>query len=154
MSDRLLQRSMIVLSLVGIGIAGYLTYIHARGFDPACTFGGCERVQNSEWAKLAGVPVPYIGLAGYVGILAGLLIRGELARLAVAGMTYIGFAFSMYLTYREIFDIRAICQWCVGSAVVMTLLAILATIRALKVQDDDLYDDARDLPSDPEHEPA
>lgn len=154
MSDRLLHRSMIVLSLVGIGIAGYLTYIHARGFDPACTFGGCERVQNSEWAKLAGVPVPYIGLAGYVGILLGLLVRGELARLAVAGMTYIGFAFSMYLTYREIFDIRAICQWCVASAVVMTLLAILATIRALKVQDDDVYDESRDLSSETEHEAA
>lgn len=154
MSDRLLQRAMLVLTLVGIGIAGYLTYIHARGFDPACTFGGCERVQNSEWAKLAGVPVPYIGLAGYVGILGGLLIRGELARLAVAGMTYLGFAFSMYLTYREIFDIRAICQWCVGSAVVMTLLAILATIRVLVVEDgpDDAYDD--ELRSDAEREPA
>ena len=153
MRDRLLHRALILLALVGIAIAGYLTYVHARGFDPACTFGGCERVQNSEWARLAGVPVPYIGLFGYVSILVGLLVRGELARLAVAAMTYIGFAFSMYLTYREIFDIRAICQWCVASAVTMTLLAVLATIRVLTVHDE-VHDDVADRSLDPEREPA
>lgn len=153
MRDRLLHRALILLALVGIAIAGYLTYVHARGFDPACTFGGCERVQNSQWARLAGVPVPYIGLFGYVSILVGLLVRGELARLAVAAMTYIGFAFSMYLTYREIFDIRAICQWCVASAVTMTLLAILATIRVLTVHDE-VHDDVADRSLDPEREPA
>jgi len=153
MRDRLLHRALILLALVGIAIAGYLTYVHARGFDPACTFGGCERVQNSQWARLAGVPVPYIGLFGYVSILIGLLVRGELARLAVAAMTYIGFAFSMYLTYREIFDIRAICQWCVGSAITMTLLAILATIRVLTVHDD-VHDHAAEGAVDAEREPA
>ena len=33
-----------------------------------------------------------------------------------------GFGFSLYLTYRELFSIDAICQWCVTSAVLMTLL--------------------------------
>lgn len=150
MSDRILHRILLVLTVIGIGIAGYLTYIHYRGFDPACTFGGCERVQSSEYAKLAGIPVPYIGLAGYLGILGSLLMRGELARLATAGMAYVGFAFSLYLTYRELFTIRAICQWCVGSAIVMTLIAIVATIRVLRVEDEPSY--ASDLASEPEHE--
>jgi uncharacterized membrane protein len=153
MSDRTLHRALLVLSLVGIGIAGYLTYIHYRGFAPICAAGhGCEKVQNSEWAKLAGVPVPLLGLIGYVGIFAALLVRGEMARLAVAGMTYVGFAFSLYLTYRELFSIEAICQWCVGSAVVMTLLAILATVRVLRV--DAASGATRALPSDPEHQPV
>ncbi|MDW5597534.1 vitamin K epoxide reductase family protein [Conexibacter stalactiti] len=153
MSDRLLHRTLLVLTLIGVGIAGYLTYIHYRGFDPICAVGhGCEKVQNSEWAKLAGVPVPLLGLIGYVGILATLLVRGELARLATAGMAIIGFAFSMYLTYREIFTIEAICQWCVGSAVVMTLILIFSVIRVLRVDDDDAY--ASDLASEPEHEPV
>lgn len=151
MSDRLLHRTLLVLTLIGVGIAGYLTYIHYRGFDPICAVGhGCEKVQNSEWAKLAGVPVPLLGLIGYVGILGSLLVRGELARLATAGMAIIGFAFSMYLTYREIFTIEAICQWCVGSAVVMTLILIFSVIRVLRVDDDDAY--ASDLASEPEHE--
>lgn len=153
MSDRLLHRTLLVLTLIGVGIAGYLTYIHYRGFDPICAVGhGCEKVQNSEWAKLAGVPVPLLGLIGYVGILATLFVRGELARLATAGMAIVGFAFSMYLTYREIFTIEAICQWCVGSAVVMTLILIFSVIRALRVDDDDAY--ASDLASEPEHEPV
>jgi uncharacterized membrane protein len=153
MSDRLLHRTLLVLTLIGVGIAGYLTYIHYRGFDPICAVGhGCEKVQNSEWAKLAGVPVPLLGLIGYVGILGSLLVRGELARLATAGMAIVGFAFSMYLTYREIFTIEAICQWCVGSAVVMTLILIFSVIRALRVEDDDAY--ASDLASETEHEPV
>jgi len=153
MSDRVVHRVLLVLSLTGIGIAGYLTYIHYRGFDPICAVGhGCEKVQNSEWAKLAGVPVPLIGLIGYVGILGSLLVRGELARLATAGMAYVGFAFSLYLTYREVFTIEAICQWCVGSAIVMTLIAIFATVRVLRSDGEASY--ASDLAPEPEHEPA
>lgn len=151
MSDRALHRVLLVLAFIGIGIAGYLTYIHYKGFDPICAVGhGCEKVQNSEWAKLAGVPVPLIGLVGYVGILGSLLVRGELAKLATAGMAYVGFAFSLYLTYREIFTIEAICQWCVGSAVVMTLIAIVSTIRVLRIEDEEPY--ASSAPSDAEQE--
>jgi uncharacterized membrane protein len=42
----------------------------------------------------------------------------------------------MYLTYRELFTIEAICQWCVGSAVLMTVLAILTVVRLLKAEPD------------------
>jgi uncharacterized membrane protein len=152
MSDRAVHRTLLVLSLLGIAIAGYLTYVHYRGFTPACTFGGCERVQNSEYAKVAGVPVPLIGLIGYLSILASLLVRGELARLATAGMAYIGFSFSLYLTYREIFTIRAICQWCVGSAIVMTLITIFATVRAWRAGEDGPY--ARSAAPTAEHRTA
>jgi uncharacterized membrane protein len=156
MSARALHRTLLVLSLVGIGIAGYLTYIHYRGFDPICAVGhGCEKVQNSEYAKLAGVPVPLIGLIGYVGIFLSLLVRGELARLATAGMAIIGFAFSMYLTYREIFTIEAICQWCVGSAIVMTLLMVFSVWRVLRGDEDDGGGGVAPLlPTDPEREPV
>jgi len=119
-----------VLSLIGLGIATYLTYIHYRGIAPICAAGhGCETVQSSKWAHLAGIPVPVLGLVGYVGIFASLFFRGELPRLATAGMAYLGFGFSCYLTYLELFKIHAICQWCVGSAVTLTLIAIIATIR-------------------------
>jgi uncharacterized membrane protein len=40
----------------------------------------------------------------------------------------------MYLTYREAFTIHAYCQWCLGSATIMTILAILTTIRILRVE--------------------
>jgi len=46
----------------------------------------------------------------------------------------VGFLFSAYLTYREIFTIKAICQWCVSSAILMTILVILTGIRAVRVE--------------------
>jgi uncharacterized membrane protein len=42
-----------------------------------------------------------------------------------------GFGFSAYLTYRELFTIDAICQWCVASAAVMTALAVTCVWRLL-----------------------
>jgi uncharacterized membrane protein len=141
MTDRALHRVLLVLALAGIGIAAYLTYVHYRGLSPICAIDdGCEKVQSSSYAKVAGVPVPLVGLVGYVAILVSLLVRGEAARLATAGMALGGFAFSVYLTGLELFEINAICQWCVGSAVVMTAIAVLATIRALRAPGDPLVE--------------
>lgn len=133
MKDRALHRALLVLALAGIGIATYLTYVHYRGLSPICAINeGCEKVQSSRYAKVGGVPVPVIGLVGYVAILASLLVRGEAARLATAGMALGGFAFSVYLTSLELFQIHAICQWCVGSAVLMTALMLVTGLRFLR----------------------
>jgi len=132
-ADRKLRIAILILSLIGIGIAGYLTYVHYEGLKILClSSGGCETVQASRYAKLDGVPVAVLGLAGYIGILGSLLIRGELGRIAAFAIALIGFGFSMYLTYRELFTIKAICQWCVSSAVVMTVLVVLTAIRVLR----------------------
>ena len=42
----------------------------------------------------------------------------------------------MYLTYRELFTIHAICQWCVSSAVVMTIVVVLTLFRWLLYADE------------------
>jgi len=134
-SDGRLRLTIGLLALAGVGIAGYLTWVHYAGDQPLClASGGCEKVQSSEWAKLAGVPVALIGLIGYLAILAALAIPGEAGKLLVAGMSLIGFAFSAYLTYRELFTIEAICQWCVASAVVMTVIAGLSVWRLLRIE--------------------
>jgi uncharacterized membrane protein len=132
-TDRKLRIAILILSLIGIGIAGYLTYVHYEGLKILClSSGGCETVQASRYAKLDGVPVAVLGLAGYIGILGSLLIRGEVGRIAAFAIALIGFGFSMYLTYRELFTIKAICQWCVSSAVLMTILVVLTAIRVLR----------------------
>jgi uncharacterized membrane protein len=133
--DRRLLIAIAVISLIGIGVAGYLTYTHYEGLNVVClSSGGCETVQKSVYSKLAGVPVAVLGLAGYIGIVFSLAIRNELGRVAGFGIALIGFLFSMYLTYREIFTIKAICQWCVSSAVLMTILTILTAIRVLRFE--------------------
>jgi uncharacterized membrane protein len=127
----ILRRVMIGLGLVGFGVATYLTYIHYAGINPACTAGeACIKVQTSQWSKLDGVPVALLGLVGYIGILASLLAPDrEEMRLATLGLTLVGFAFSGYLTYRELFSIHAICEWCASSAVILTILFVCAATR-------------------------
>jgi uncharacterized membrane protein len=107
MSSRALRIAMIVLATAGLGVASYLTYVHYAGIKPACTAGeSCTKVQTSQYSKLAGVPVALIGLIGYVTILASLLARErEATRFAAAALTSGGFAFSAYLTGRELFSI-------------------------------------------------
>jgi uncharacterized membrane protein len=133
-SDRRLRIAGIVIACIGLGIAIYLTYVHYTGIKVAClSSGGCETVQSSTYAKLGSIPVPVLGLIGYIGILASLVfLPGELGRMTGFGMALIGFLFSGYLTYRELFTIKAICQWCVGSAVCMTLLMVITAIRAVR----------------------
>jgi uncharacterized membrane protein len=128
-----LRRVMLVLSVIGLGIAIYLTYVHYSGTQPLCTAGGsCLKVQTSQWSKLVGIPVSLLGLIGYIGIVASLLAPdGEEAQLATLGLTLVGFGFSAYLTYRELFSIHAVCEWCASSAVILTLLLIGSVTRYL-----------------------
>jgi uncharacterized membrane protein len=134
MNTRTLRITLLVLAVVGLGVASYLTYIHYAGIKPACTAGeSCTKVQTSVYSKLAGVPVALIGLIGYIVIVASLLApEGENARLATMAFTLVGFGFSAYLTYRELFSIHAICEWCASSAVIMTVLMCLSVWRFLR----------------------
>jgi uncharacterized membrane protein len=129
-----LRRVTAVLALIGIAIAGYLTWVHYAGLEPVCVGGGggCERVQSSRWAELAGVPVAVLGLIGYVAILASLALPEEPGALAAVFLSLVGFGFSVWLTYVEIAKIEAICQWCVASAVVMAGLALVSVARLLR----------------------
>jgi uncharacterized membrane protein len=132
MTDRL-RAAAIACCVVGLAIAGYLTYVHYAGIWPVCEIAhGCEKVQTSQWSKVAGVPVALLGLLGYAAILAAVLVPGEAALTAAAGLAVVGFGFSAYLTYREVFTIEAICIWCVASAVVMAALAAVTVARLVR----------------------
>jgi uncharacterized membrane protein len=132
---RRLRIATLVLSLIGVGIAGYLTYIHFAGLEPFCVggHGACERVQSSPWSELAGVPVAVLGLAGYLAILLSLVLPEDPGRSVAALLSLVGAGFSAWLTYVEIAKIEAICQWCVASAVIMALLAVVSVTRLLRV---------------------
>jgi uncharacterized membrane protein len=135
-SDRRFRIAILVIGLIGLGIATYLTIVHYTGLPVACATGKtCATVQSSVYAKLAGIPVPVLGLIGYLGILGTLALADDLGRIAAFGLALVGFLFSAYLTYREIFTIKAICEWCVGSAICMTVLLVLSSIRVLRAPD-------------------
>lgn len=122
-----------LLCLVGVGISAYLSWAYTTGNTPVCgASGGCGAVQNSPYARIAGVPIPILGLGVYVILIGlGLLAiwweaQREPLLLALFGFALAGLLFSGYLTYLELFVIEAICKWCVGSAVVMVFVFALA----------------------------
>jgi uncharacterized membrane protein len=132
MSARALRVASAAVAAVGFAIAAYLTIVHYAGADPVCAIAhGCDVVQSSRYAEVGGVPVALLGLLGYAGVLLTLLRDDEAARTATAFLSLVGFGFSAWLTWVEVGELHAICIWCVGSAVCMTLLAALSTARLL-----------------------
>jgi uncharacterized membrane protein len=117
----------------GIGVATYIAIADAGGGSPVCLAGGtgCETVANSSYSHLLGVNVAVFGIVGYVLLLITALLRGDAARMGGFLLSLAGFGFSVYLTYLELFVIDAICQWCVASAVLMTILFGLNAVRML-----------------------
>ncbi len=135
MSSRTLRRVMLVIAGLAILLTIYLVYVHYSGARPICSSKGgdtCLKVQTSVWSKVGPIPVSLIGLIGYIAIFFSLLApdRDE-TRVLTLGMTLFGVCFSGYLTYRELFTLHEICEECVTSAVLVTLLFIGAVWRFL-----------------------
>ena len=133
---RMLLWASVGLSGLGIFISGYLVTKRFTGGSLACSrWAQCDVVNNSVYSQFYGVPVSVLGLAGYL-----LLLALALAALWTTGcaqrrilllslvLSVGGVGFSVYLTYLEIYVIEALCAWCVASAIVITLLAIITAV--------------------------
>jgi uncharacterized membrane protein len=131
-SERALRIAAAATAVAGIGVATYITIADSGGGAPACIAGGegCATVANSEYSHIAGINVAVFGIVGYVLLAAAAATPGDLGRFGGFLIAVVGFGFSAYLTYLELFVIDAICQWCVASAVLMTLLLLLNAARA------------------------
>jgi len=130
-----------VLAIVGLGVAFYLTYVETQNVAAVCgPVGDCNAVQTSPFAKLFGfLPVGLLGALGYVAILVSWAVArrseetaGRLAALGIFGMALFGVLFSIYLTYLELYIIKAVCMWCLTSAVIMSLVLALSVGPALE----------------------
>jgi uncharacterized membrane protein len=130
-SDRSLRLAAGLVALAGLVVAGYLTWVHFDDAALVCVAGGgCETVQESEYAEMAGIPVALLGLGAYAAILALLAWDAPTARLGAAMLALVGLVFSMYLLALQLFVIDAICVWCLANDVVIApLLAVLTTLR-------------------------
>ena len=123
-----------LLSLAGFFVSLYLyLYKIGRIGTLACGTGGCETVQTSPFSRFLGLEVALYGVIGYLVLL---VLSMDMLRRPVAGISSrllpilsgVGLAFTIYLTYLELFVIKAICRWCVGSAVIITLIFIVALL--------------------------
>ena len=131
MTDRALRLAATIVALAGVGVAGYLTWVHFDDAALVCVAGGgCETVQESEYAEIAGVPVAALGLVAYSIVLGLVAWDSPAARLAAATIALVGLLFSTYLLVLQLFVIDAVCVWCmVNDVVIAPLLALLTALR-------------------------
>jgi uncharacterized membrane protein len=141
----------LVLSLLGLGIASYLTYVHFQPQALVCSDSGvinCQKVTTSAQSHFLGIPVAILGLGYYLVMVAFNLPaawratdrRVHMARLALSGL---GMAFALYLVAAELVIIGSICIWCTGVHVVTFLLFVLivTTVPAMLGWGAPAYDD-------------
>ena len=126
---------MALVALVGVGVAGYLTYVHYRPAALICTAGGgCETVQESSYAELLGIPVALLGLLAYLAVLALVAWDSELARTLAAAIALSAVGFVAYLIALQAYVIDAWCVWClVNDLVIVPLLAVLTVWRVRRM---------------------
>jgi uncharacterized membrane protein len=132
--DQRVQWVIRVLCVLGIGVAGYLTWTHLADTEPYCgATHSCTDVQNSSYSEVLGIPVSLIGVVGYVVLLMLSLFQnrvnpdiGFYLPVLSFGAALIGVLYSVYLTYLEAFVILAWCYWCVTSALIITVIWILS----------------------------
>lgn len=132
-SEATLRKSIAFVATLGVGVATYIAIVESGGGSPVCLAGGsgCRTVAESSYSHIAGINVAIIGIVGYVAILATAFLVSDAARFGGFALALGGLGFSIYLTYIEVFKIEAICQWCVGSAVLMTILFLLNATRLI-----------------------
>ena len=121
------------VAALGVGVATYITIADSGGGAPDLP-GRRRRLRDrrqSSYSHIAGVNVAIFGIVGYVALLATAFFANDAARFGGFALALGGFGFSIYLTYLEIFKIEAICQWCVASAVLMTILFLLNATRLI-----------------------
>jgi uncharacterized membrane protein len=125
-----------VLALLGLGVATYLAYVEIGHVQAVCgPVGECNIVQSSPYARIWGIPVAVLGVFNYLAVGVLWITRGYpgqrqagLPAWGLMGLTLFGVLFSIYLTWLELFVIRAVCAWCLTSAVITLLLMLLAVI--------------------------
>lgn len=133
-----------VLALIGLGVAAYLVYIEISHAEAICgPVGNCNQVQSSVYASIFGIPIALLGLLNYSGVI--LLWFGNrqkanatfkrLAAVMLLGLTIFGVIFSIYLTWAELFLIHAVCAWCLTSAIITTVLMLIALLGTTALPD-------------------
>jgi len=104
---------------------------YAKSDTNFCDFSqkfSCDIVNRSEYSEIAGIPVAGIGVAGYAALFLLSTFwksrRETPTRMLAAAIG--GFAFAVYLTYIEAYQLKTWCILCLGSQAVIFLITILS----------------------------
>lgn len=136
-----LRGAQFLLVLIGLFIAGYLSYLKLADAPAACVEAGlfdCNVVLNSQYSELGGIPIAYLGFAVYA--LIGLVLYFEAryslleqyGSLLIFGIGLFAWLFSMWLVYVQVFLLEALCPWCLSHETNFTLLFLTIAYRVYR----------------------
>jgi uncharacterized membrane protein len=142
MKEVVLKKIMTTIAILGLIDAAYLTIEKITSNKAMCLpgLGDCWTVSTSQYSQVFGIPVATLGFLAYLGILILIIIedkftaRKDIILQATFGITLSGTIYSIYLTYLEIAVIKAVCPFCVISAIVMFILFVCTTLRLVQNQ--------------------
>jgi uncharacterized membrane protein len=137
--DKGLKWASIVTAILGGLDAAYLLVLKLTSAQAMCLGSGdCSTVNSSRYSEINGIPISLLGLLAYLAIIGILAIETrsrflkQNGNLLVFGLSLVGVLFSAYLTYVELYVIHAVCPFCVASAILITIIFILAIIRLIR----------------------
>ena len=130
----MLRKIILIIALLGLSDAIYLLIIKLSSNKALCVpgLGDCWSVNNSIYSEWNGIPISVFGILSYISIILLLTLLNRVSFLKnfihifVLGISLIGFIFSIYLTYLQIAVIKAICPFCIISAITMTTVFVLS----------------------------
>jgi len=136
------QILILLLSLLGVGIAIYLTAVHYEHTPLICSTNGlidCARVLSSSYSLIPGTTVPItipgLGWCVVSGALAFIGLRSASSQrwLSITQLlwSFVGIVAALYLVYVEIVRLHTICAWCTALHVVI-LSMFLITLAQLQ----------------------
>jgi len=131
------------ISSIGAVITAYLTITKLAGGSAACPTEGCEKVLESPYAVVFGLPLALFGFLAYASTIAAAVTpwfvnpeTSKAFRVNLENWTWLYlFAastsmmlFSIYLMYISNIVIKSFCLYCVGSALCALGLFIITII--------------------------
>ncbi|MGH3743758.1 MAG: vitamin K epoxide reductase family protein [Mycobacteriales bacterium] len=149
----------LVLAVIGLGVASYLTAEHFSGSThlAGCSTGSgtinCGAVTTSAESHILGIPVAVLGLAYFVAAIPFLLpVAWRSADLRVRALrqagAVAGLGFVCWLVFAELAKIHHICEYCTSVHVITLILFVLITYGTLVTAPVPSYDDEVDDPQD------
>jgi len=143
------QLLLLVLSLVGVGIAIYLTAVHYENAPLLCSTRGlidCSRVLSSPYSVVPGTSVP-ITVPGlfWCAVSAALAIAGlrllqpqvqHRIHLAQFAWSLLGMLTVLYLVYLELVLLHTICAWCTALHVIILIMLLITIVQVQRSEDE------------------
>lgn len=129
-----LYKAKYILSIAGVLLTLYLAYLHYN-FAFCLQPDACVIVSTSKYSEIFGISIAFFGTAYFLFALLEYFWKSRKFLLISIIISFIALSIGLYLTYVEIFILRAICLFCeVTKVLIFSILLIdcILYVRASK----------------------